>query len=429
MRFFTILLFLQVVTMLPAQDFIRVKDGQFQWKSKPYYFIGTNFWYGMNLGMEGEQGDRARLITELDHLKALGVTNLRIMGWTNGTLDAPWQVHPTVRAEPEIINEYVLEGLDFLMVELAKREMHAVICLNNFWPWTGGMAQYVQWFSKKNIPYPPPAEGGTWWKYMKYTSRFYKNKAAKKAFEQDLSTLVNRRNTISGIEYKNDPTIMAWQIANEPRGVLRPKAMNRWILETAALIKKLDPNHLVSLGSEGNTSSFTAGNDFLKNHSSPFIDYTTIHIWIQNWLWYDPLKAEQTYPKALDKALKYIQTHVDLAKKIGKPLVLEEFGIARDQNSHDPEASTTYRDQYYEAIFTKVYQQAVQGNPLTGCNFWAWAGQGRPKQAEGIWQKGDDLIGDPPHEYQGWYSVYDKDKSTLAIIEAFAKKMRQLGRY
>ena len=304
--------------------------------------------------------------------------------------------------------------------------MHAVICLNNFWPWSGGMAQYVEWASGKSIPYPPPAEGGTWWKYMKYTSRFYKNKQAKAAFQAHIEQIINRKNSITAQFYKDDPTIMAWQLANEPRGVLRAKAMQEWIDETAQFIKQLDQNHLVSVGSEGNTSSFTAGNDFLNDHSSPFVDYTTIHIWIQNWLWYDPLDAEKSYPKALAKAKEYIAKHLALAQQLGKPMVLEEFGIARDGNSHEPQAGTSYRDQYYEAIFKEVLESAKAKAPLVGCNFWAWAGQGRPRLAEAIWEKGDDWIGDPPHEFQGWYSVYDQDASTLALIKAYAEKMKEL---
>src|SRR4051812_23874322 len=64
--------------------FVTVKGTSLQLDGAPYRFIGTNFWYGMNLGSEGPGGDQARLIRELDRLKAIGVTNLRILGMSEG---------------------------------------------------------------------------------------------------------------------------------------------------------------------------------------------------------------------------------------------------------------------------------------------------------------------------------------------------------
>ena len=59
-------------------------DGRFQIGDQPYYYVGTNYWYGMNLGSVGESGDRKRLLSELDQLKSLGISNLRIMASTEG---------------------------------------------------------------------------------------------------------------------------------------------------------------------------------------------------------------------------------------------------------------------------------------------------------------------------------------------------------
>jgi mannan endo-1,4-beta-mannosidase len=62
---------------------------------------------------------------------------------------------------------------------------------------------------------------------------------------------------------------------------------------------------------------------------------------------------------------------------------------------------------------------------LVGCNFWAYGGSGRPSSPKSVWYPGDDLIGDPPHEFQGWYSVYDIDKSTLDLIQAYSRRIKQ----
>ena len=106
----------------------------------------------------------------------------------------------------------------------------------------------------------------------------------------------------------------------------------------------LDSNHLVSIGSEGNTPSPANGTNFEKDHDSPYIDYMTFHLWIQNWDWYDPTHANETYDKALDKANEYISSHVQTAQKLNKPIVLEEFGISRDENSYSANASIKIRN-------------------------------------------------------------------------------------
>lgn len=426
-----LLAFVLLMSTLPTSNaqnqFVKVRSGHFEIGGRPYYFLGTNFWYGINLGSGGAGGDRQRLLKELDHLQELGVNNLRIMAASEGPDDQPWRMVPALQSSPGVYKQELLDGLDYLLAEMGKREMKAVLCLNNFWPWSGGMAQYVNWFGGKAIPYPPPAEGGDWARYQLYAIRFYKNEAAKAAFQDHVRLLIQRHNSYTGLSYKEDPTIMAWELANEPRGIIRPSAMQKWIAETARFIKSLDPHHLVTVGSEGRTSSRFAGNVFRKDHASPHIDYTTIHIWVQNWGWYDPQHAEKTFEKACRKAKRYLKKHLRWSSRMGKPLVLEEFGISRDLDDHSPEAPTTYRDQYYKFMFDEIYRRAVSGAPVAGCNFWAWAGQGRPREPRAIWQPGDDFTGDPPHEHQGWYSVYDHDHSTLEIIRAYAKKMNELG--
>ena len=391
-----------------SQSFIEVSGTELLRDGVPYHFVGFNFWYGMHLAAQ----DPDRLKTELDLLVDLGVTNLRIMASSEGPDTAPWRVSPSLQPEPGVFREDLLQGFDLLLVELAKRDMVAVVCLNNFWPWSGGMAQYLAWARGDSIPYPPPAEGGDWLKYMNYTAGFYSNEEAMQLAEANLKKIILRKNSISGQLYVDDPTIMSWQLANEPRGMFKPRKYRKWLRKTARLIKSLDQNHLVSLGSEGNTHVPT-GNNFRKDHKIPEIDYLTIHIWIQNWGWYDPVKPTQTFQKSLDKAKKYLDRHLATAKKLNKPLILEEFGIARDGGSYDVVAKINYRNQYYEAVLEwLVSHQKV----MAGCNIWAWGGQGRPRSSQCIWQVGDDLIGDPPHEYQGWYSVYDSDTTTHRLI-------------
>lgn len=401
---------------IDSDKFIVVKDGKFIKNGQPYKYIGTNFWYGMNLGAF----DKERLIRELDRLNELGVKNLRLMAASEGNADAEWRLQPCLQTAPGVFNEDLLKGLDFLLAEMKKRDMVGVMCLNNFWPWSGGMTQYVSWANNNEaIPFPPPAKDGDWRKYQEYSAQFYTNNKALDLFNKLIELVVSRKNTVNDIFYKDDTTIMAWQLANEPEGINQEEAYRKWLHETAKYIKSLDSNHLVSIGSEGNTPFPQTKNHFEKDHLSEYIDYCTFHLWIQNWGFYDPLKPEESYKKAILMADKYIKEHFTIANKLNKPVVLEEFGISRDFNSYESNAPTKYRDMYYKYIFEKIVNLSKEEN-MAGANFWAWGGEGRPRVPKAIWKTGDDLIGDPPHEFQGWYSVYDTDESTKAIIQKYS---------
>ena len=405
--------------------FINVNGKQFIRDGKPYYFLGTNFWYGMNIGSRGQGGDRDRLLRELDHLKKIGVKNLRVMGASEGPDTEPWRMRPALQVAPGEYNEEVLDGLDFLLAEMGKRDMVAIMCMNNFWPWSGGMAQYVSWQDDSEIPYPPICGEGDWQTYQEYTASFYSNENAVTDFFNHLRFTVLRENPYTGTLYRDDPTIMAWQLGNEPRGINNREDFTQWIENTAKYIKSMDSNHLVTIGSEGATAHPSSGNDFFADHQSSYINYTTIHVWVQNWGWFDPYD-EVSLSSAVEKATAYINQHEVLAEKLNKPVVLEEFGISRDDNDHAVTASVTLRDEYYSQIFTHILDKAAAGSPLAGLNFWAWGGAGRPREPQAIWYVGDDFTGDPPHEHQGWYSVYNTDLTTLEIIGRYTRKFNSL---
>ncbi|MCB0650625.1 MAG: cellulase family glycosylhydrolase [Saprospiraceae bacterium] len=425
MKFITTAFLLLILSIgLSAQNpFITVEDGKFVLDEKPYYFIGTNLWFGMWLGSAGAAGDRERLVRELDRLQALGVNNLRVTAGSEGPVDAPWRVQPAVQYEAKKYDETLLEGLDFLLAEMDKRGMKAVLVLNNFFQWSGGMAQYVSWATGEPIPYPH-LEGHSWDEFQQFSAQFYSNKKAQQISKKFMKKLLRRRNSVSGIQYREDPTIMAWQLANEPRGFGQVPAYLEWADKTAGVIQRKDKNHLVSLGGEGKTSAESTGTDFENVSKSKNLDYLTAHLWAENWSWYAPDQPE-TFEQALVNSLAYLNDHIAIAGKLGKPLVFEEFGVSRDGRDYDPEAPTILRDQYYTFFFDVLLQNISTGSAFMGCNFWSWAGEGRPKEPGAFWKKGDPLIGDPPHESQGWYSVYEKDESTIEIIKNYAQKIKQ----
>jgi mannan endo-1,4-beta-mannosidase len=404
-------------------SFVKVKGNVFLRDEKPYRYLGANYWQGMNLGSAGIGGDRERLKRELDQMQGLGITNLRILALSEGPDGTPYRIHPAVQREPTVLDEDLLKGLDFLLDEMGKRNMTAVIVLNNFWPWSGGMGQYLHWNGADSIPYPPPHPNGDWDRYQQFIANFYTVPSAVAQNKTSIQKIIERTNSVNQKKYKEDPVIMSWQLCNEPRGMKQVEAFHAWIDDLSGFIKKLDPNHLVSTGSEGYTPWPEAnGTDFMRIHAGKDVDYTTAHCWIQNWMWYDPQKHDSTYPSGKSKMLEYLARHVTDAQKLNKPFVLEEFGIMKDEGNFDPMATNKNRDQFYADVFEAMAGYAQKG-VASGVNFWAWGGEGRPRIPGTMWRTGDPLTGDPPHEPQGWYSVYNTDSSTHAVIRKYAALM------
>ena len=408
---------------LAEHSFIEVNaDGQFIRDGKPYYYVGTNFWYGAILGSEGEGGNRERLHKELDFLKSIGVSNLRVLVGADGKNGVKSRVEPSLQTAAGVYNDTILAGLDYFMNELHKRDMTAVLYLNNSWEWSGGYSVYLQWSGHGDAKVP--AIDG-WPAYMEYVQQYQQSDSAKALFANHVKNIVTRTNRYNQIKYVEDPTIMSWQVGNEPRAFSNEnkEPFARWMADVAALIKSLDSNHLVSSGSEGMAGCEGDIALYEKIHADPNYDYLNIHIWPYNWGWVKADSLTELLPQAKEKTKKYIDDHMVIAKKYHKPIVLEEFGFPRDGFQFAKETSTTARDAYYSYVFDLIRQDREQGGLFAGCNFWAWGGFAKQTPGHVFWEKGDDYTGDPAQEQQGLNSVFATD-STIEIIKAENEKLK-----
>jgi mannan endo-1,4-beta-mannosidase len=413
-------------------DFIRVRGTHFFRNGRPYYFAGTNLWYGCYLGSPGETGDRDRLLRELDSLQADGMENLRVLAASEESY-LKRSLRPAIERAPGNLDDSLLQGLDFLLAEMGKRKMRAVLFLNNYWQWSGGMSQYNVWADGgEGVDPDDPAQGYP--AFMTFSANFYGNAKADALFREYVRTIVTRRNSCNGRQYTSDPTIMSWQLANEPRpGTSGPEGERnlcvfyRWIDRTAEYIHMLDTNHLVSTGSEG-AVGFRWSNEYaLRTHESNYIDYLTFHLWPLNWGWFNPMKIDETLTSSEVKAVEYVRSHLATARQLNKPAVLEEFGFPRDSARCAPGSPATARDRYYAKILGVLADSARGGAPIAGSNFWGWGGSARGKNADNVWRKGDPFLGDPPQEPQGYNSVFLADTSTRRLLRRHAFTMMSIG--
>ena len=161
---------------------------------------------------------------------------------------------------------------------------------------------------------------------------------------------------------------MTWQLANEPQNAIvpdeylgpysleLPPAPNdplfAWIESTSAYIKSAAPKQLVNVGFESKQGKWY----YQKAHNYSSIDYGTTHCWVQNWGIYDMLNSSrENLEAAKDFAEAFIANSSQWAAEIGKPIFLEEFGMARNnwenvdkEYTYLSSAGTSNKDEYFE---------------------------------------------------------------------------------
>ena len=399
---------------------VTVKDGIFYKGNEPYYFVGANYWYGPLIAASNI-GDRERLNKELDLMKSNGIDNLRILvGAEGGTQD--FQVKPALQYEQGKYNKDLLDGLDFLLAEMAKRDMYAVLYLNNNWIWSGGMSAYLEWNGYGEVA-NPFLEKYTWPEYFQYTQQFHTCTPCREAFMDHIKFIIGRTNRYTGLKYTDDTTIMSWQVANEPRIFTEEdrEPFRNWLKEVVDLLDRLDSNTLVSTGAEGKASYLQDLQEYESLHSNPKIDYLTAHMWPKNWGWYDIEDEKGSLQVSIDSAYSYISEHIEVAQRLNKPIVLSEFGFPREKESLSLKASVENRNEFYEALFLKLRESHKEKGHLAGANFWGFGGFAKTDQVRGKWEIGDDFTGDPPQEPQGLNTVFAQDESTLDLIRNYNK--------
>jgi mannan endo-1,4-beta-mannosidase len=244
---------------------------------------------------------------------------------------------------------------------------------------------------------------------LKRHALFYTDEGPREIYRDYVSTLINRQNFYSGVLYKNDPTIFAWNLINEPRCETYydledcPQNLQNWIESEAAFIKDLDPNHMLTLGGEGFWASGSPGEaynptrwaksmgqNFTMNHSPDLIDFASIHIWPDTW----NIGAGETE--------SWIREHMrDTKENLGKPLLLEEFGKSIEEG-----AGIDQRNEFYRSIHQIVEDSIREGDVLKGSLFWNWEAEVLPSP--------------------GSYAISPED-STFELIKEHATRVQDLS--
>ena len=217
-----------------------------------------------------------------------------------------------------------LEHLDYVIHKAGQLGLRLIIPFVNNWNDFGGMDQYVRW------------RGG------QYHDDFYTDATIRVWYKDWISHLLNRVNIHTGIAYKDDATIMTWELANEPRcksGGAYPQSSTcttqtlvDWADDVSTFVKTIDSRHLLSVGDEGFfcipgatdwTENCGEGVDTLALADLPNIDVASFHLYPDGW-GKDPAWGTE-----------WIKRHIREARKIRERAMLGEFGL-RDKSVRNP---------------------------------------------------------------------------------------------
>lgn len=339
------------------RDFVARAGRDLRVGGKAWRFGGTNTYYL-------HVASHYRIDSALDNAAQIGLQAVRCWAFSDGT-DGGQQV--VLQPKPYVYDEAAFDSLDYAVYKAGQLGLRLVLTLTNNWSDYGGMPEYVKWFHPElaNDEYGD-STGNT-----PNHDLFYTDPDIRKAYLAYVRHVITRRNRYTGLKYNQDPTIMTWELANEPRnrsagtgfGKSGGAPLLAWADAVSRYVKSLAPQQLVALGDEGfgldaSSSDYPyggyEGNDWVKLTSLPAIDYGTVHLYPLGW-------GEKTDP--VGWGTEWIQAHAKAAAAIGKPVVLEEFGLPMGQSPVS--ADETTRDTAYQ-----TWVDAARTSGLNGFQFW-----------------------------------------------------------
>lgn len=341
--------------------FITTRGVHFMLNGSPYYANGFNAYWLMLLASDPSQ--RSKVTNAFQQASSHGLSVARTWAFSDGGV-TPLQY------SPGSYNEQMFKGLDFVVAEARRFGIKLVLSLVNNYESLGGKKQYANWARNQG-------------QYLTSDDDFFRNPVAKEFYKNHVKTVLTRYNTLTGVMYKDDPTIMAWELMNEPRCTsdTSGRTIQAWITEMAAHVKSIDRNHLLEAGLEGfygktnnQNPGFDIGTDFISNNQIPGIDFATLHSYPDQWL------TSSDDQSQLNFLNNWLRTHIrDAQYVLKKPLLLTEFG----KSAKDPNFSTYQRDQLFNLVYNNIYLSAKHGGAAAGGLFWQLLADGMDSFGDG----------------------------------------------
>ena len=296
-RFLTALFIIATASVFaaetPLKNFITARDGKLFDGDKEFRFLSLNIPNLLivedNVPFAEENPwrlpDKFEINDALETLQSLGGTVTRSYVITVvKTNDLPGT--PRHVLAPGKFNEDAFRTLDEILAAANRTGVRVVIPFVDNWAWQGGRAEYARWRGKTK-------------------DDFWTDPQLIADFEQTIHFILTRTNTVTGVRYCDDKSVLCWETGNE---IVSPPA---WTKEIAHYIKSLDTNHLVMDG-------FNASTLRAESLDIPDVDIVTTH----------------HYPGNKKSFADLIRANAEMAKG-KKPYIVGEFGFVTTDKMAD----------------------------------------------------------------------------------------------
>jgi mannan endo-1,4-beta-mannosidase len=418
-----------------ARGFVEVVDGQLTLDGAPFRFVGSNF-YRLALSdafhhdVQVERKDGKPFYPQIDATIASyareGYRVLRLWGFACEGARA-WfgegsraTIRPFVRRDLTLEEEN-LRQLDFVLDAAGRHGLRVILPLVNYEPEYCGMNWWVEAVLAAEIEAGSPsvtwscmeeathhvlkvvrdraecaalAEPGNPVRAVISRELFYSDARVEGAFQAYVRALLERRNPYSGLAYRDDPAILAIELANEPHTsdhyaclasgigvktladcraapqdpIAAGALVHAWLERTSRFVKSIDPNHLVTSGEEGYLTSHddpgcaephawlhdgSKGADFARNASIPTLDFMTVHLSVDN------LAIPAADLGWFDRCV--VRDRARLAAKHGKPIIMEEIGFNERGFVGKPQDYRKDRPYYLSRMFRYANDAGYEG--------------------------------------------------------------------
>ena len=344
----------------------------------PFYFSGTNQYYFF-------YKNHAMVDDVLQSAHAMGLNVIRTWAFCEGSPHDGFCFQP----RPREYDEASFRNLDYVIKRASEFGIRVVLTLANNWGGFdnfGGVDQYLAWAGlagkghRAELTSGRSCPSGGRCSLLANHDDFFRGEGARSLYRDYVRHVVSRVNSLTGIPYKDDPTIMMWELMNEPR-TEDQRALSAWIDEMAGFIKSLDSHHLVSTGSEGGYAT-----DFIATHASPHIDVASMHLYPESW------------GISVAAADAMLENHMRMAANdLGKPIFVGEFGL---------------RDQAQRAAVYRRWYELMNRGGMNGSLFWLLSGY-QYGATEGRGERYPD--------YDGFTIYFPDTRGAVQVIEEQAR--------